>query len=146
MKKIKNKFAEKGFYNCFACSPDNPKGLKMEFWRDGEDVVSYFYPGWYYDGWDGIMHGGIISTLMDEVGAWIIMDAINIDGVTARMNIQFKKPVKTKVDRPGEEEKLEIRGRIAYKKHKLVRIKTELRNKSGQLCSEADIDYIIQSV
>jgi hypothetical protein len=42
MNKIKNPWiglTDKG-YNCFACAPSNPYGLKMEFYEDGDDIVS----------------------------------------------------------------------------------------------------------
>ena len=47
MKKIKNPYAgtaEGMGYNCFACAPENPCGLKMEFFEDGEEVVCFWEP------------------------------------------------------------------------------------------------------
>ena len=47
MKKIINPWidlTDKG-YNCFACAPNNPYGLKMEFYEDGDDIVSIWTPG-----------------------------------------------------------------------------------------------------
>ena len=53
MKKIINPWidlTDKG-YNCFACAPSNPYGLKMEFYEDGDDIVSIWTPGCNYQGW-----------------------------------------------------------------------------------------------
>ncbi len=130
--------AEKGFYHCFGCSPDNPRGLKMEFYKDDDEIVSYFEPSWYYDGWDGIMHGGIIATLMDETGAWAVMGLLKKQGVTTKICVKYKRPVKTQTG------KLEIRGRIEQIRHKIAHIKTELRDSDGKLCSEAEMDYYLQ--
>ncbi len=41
MRKIRNPWLGKEGYDCFGCSPDNPIGLKMEFYEDGEDIVCY---------------------------------------------------------------------------------------------------------
>ncbi|MEA3448138.1 MAG: PaaI family thioesterase [Bacteroidota bacterium] len=138
MEKIKNKMAEKGFYHCFGCSPDNPKGLKMEFYKDDDEIVSYFAPSWYYDGWDGIMHGGIIATLMDETGAWTVMHLLGKTGVTTTLTVKYKRPVKTLNG------KVEIRGKIEHIRHNIAHIKTELRDNNGNLCSEAEMNYYLR--
>ena len=45
-----------------------------------------------FEGWEGIIHGGILCTILDEVMAWALVDHDNW-GVTARMSIDFRKPV-----------------------------------------------------
>ena len=74
MKKIKNPYAglEEQGYNCFACCPENPFGLKMEFYEDGDDIVCLWNPHTNFQGWLNTLHGGIQSTLMDEVGGWLV--------------------------------------------------------------------------
>ena len=74
MKKIKNPYAglEEQGYNCFACCPDNPFGLKMEFYEDGDDIVCLWDAHPNFQGWLNTLHGGIQSTLMDEIGGWLI--------------------------------------------------------------------------
>jgi uncharacterized protein (TIGR00369 family) len=137
MKKLHNALASKskGDYHCFGCSPGNPHGLKMEFWQDGEEVVSYFEPSWYYDGWEGIMHGGIIATMLDELGEWLIFTFLNTTGVTTRLNVSYKRPVKTK------ERKIEIRGRITGQKRNIIMIKAEVMDDEKRVCAHADIAY-----
>ena len=61
MRKIKNPYVGNSEYDCFGCSPDNPLGLHMEFFEDGDDVVSYWHPQEHFQGWTGVMHGGILS-------------------------------------------------------------------------------------
>ena len=58
--------------NCFGCSPDNPIGLHMEFYEDGDYIVSTWHPEHNYQGWVDTMHGGILSTLIDEVCGWVV--------------------------------------------------------------------------
>ena len=71
MKKIRNPYAgmEDQGYNCFACCPSNPFGLKMEFYEDGDDIVCIWEPDLNYQSWIGTLHGGIQATLLDETGA-----------------------------------------------------------------------------
>lgn len=135
MKKLKNALASKGSYHCFGCSPENPRGLKMEFWLDGGDVVSFFEPEWFYDGWKGIMHGGIIATMMDELGEWIIFSQLGTTGVTTDLNVRYKRPVRT------DEGKIEIRGTLREIKRNIVFIDVNIRNESGKICAQAEIAY-----
>ena len=42
MRKIKNPWMQKDGYNCFGCSPDNPIGIHMEFYENGDEIISFF--------------------------------------------------------------------------------------------------------
>ena len=108
MKKILNPWAgltERG-YNCFACAPNNPYGLKMEFYEDGDDIVSLWTPGNNYQGWLDTLHGGIQATLLDEIGGWIIARKFQTSGMTTNLNIKYKRPIPTgenvKIGLPGQ--------------------------------------------
>jgi len=59
-------------HNCFGCSPKNDKGLHMKFYtnKDVDVVVSWFIVPPDYCGWGPIVHGGIISTMLDEAMGW----------------------------------------------------------------------------
>lgn len=79
-------------HNCFACGSKNLNGLRL---------VHHVEPGrsWAelvvddrFEGWAGILHGGIVSTILDEVMAWALVGSDNW-GVTARMSIEFRRPV-----------------------------------------------------
>ena len=63
MKKILNPYLNKEGYNCVCCAPNNPVGLHLEFWEEGEDVLTIWNPGENYQGWINTLHGGIISML-----------------------------------------------------------------------------------
>ena len=54
---------------CFGCGRLNPCGLKLEFSELDGDYVTHFTGRPEHQGYDGIMHGGIISTLLDEIMA-----------------------------------------------------------------------------
>ena len=57
MKKIINPWGEIEGYNCFGCAPQNPSGLHMEFYEDGDDIVSFWHPDGKYQGWLNTLHG-----------------------------------------------------------------------------------------
>lgn len=137
MKKIKNPWidlTDKG-YNCFACAPSNPCGLKMEFYEDGDDIVSLWTPGDNYQGWLDKLHGGIQATLMDEIGGWIIARKFQTSGMTTNLNIKYKKPIPT-----GKNVTIEIRGRVKEVKRMFVFIEAEIRY-DGEVRSSAEMTY-----
>ena len=93
--KIKNPFVglEEQGYNCFACCPSNPFGLKMEFYEDGDDVVCIWEPHVNFQSWIGTLHGGIQATLMDDAGGWVISRKLQTTGVTTHLNMRYKSSV-----------------------------------------------------
>lgn len=137
MKKIINPWAgltDKG-YNCFACAPTNPCGLKMEFYEDGDEIVSIWTPGNNYQGWLNTLHGGIQATLLDEIGGWIIARKFQTSGMTTNLAIKYKKPIPT-----GEDVTIEIRGRVKEVKRMFVFIEAEIIH-NGETCSSAEMTY-----
>lgn len=91
MKKILNPYLNKKGYNCVCCAPNNPVGLHLEFWEEGEDVLTIWNPGENYQGWINTLHGGIISMLMDEVAGWVINRKLQTTGVTMQLNMKYKE-------------------------------------------------------
>lgn len=80
-------------HGCFACGTANPIGLNLQFYALGDMVCTDITLGKYHEGWEGVVHGGIISTLLDEVMSWAIMYSEKVFLVTRQMNIKYVKPV-----------------------------------------------------
>jgi len=76
---------------CFACSQENPIGLKLKPVQDGEKVTAEFTAGKFHQGWDNAIHGGILYTLLDEVTAYAMLCRGIELGVTAKSEIRFKQ-------------------------------------------------------
>jgi beta-phosphoglucomutase len=76
---------------CFACSQRNPIGLKLKPVQDGEKVTAEFTAGKFHQGWDNVIHGGILYTLLDEVTAYAMLCRGIELGVTAKSEIRFKQ-------------------------------------------------------
>jgi acyl-coenzyme A thioesterase PaaI-like protein len=137
MKKIINPWEGMDGYMCFACSPHNPSGLHMEFYEDGNDVVAIWKPTGCYQGWQNTLHGGIQTTLMDEIAGWVVIRKLQTTGVTSKLDARFIKRVST------DEPQLTIRGRIKEKCFNAVYLETEIYNSQNILCSRADVIYFV---
>lgn len=135
MKKIVNPYLGKDGYNCICCSPNNPIGLHLEFWEDGEDILTKWNPSQNYQGWVNTLHGGVISMLMDEVAGWVINRRLQTTGVTTRLEVKYRKPVMT------DETQIIVRGHIAQQRRNIVTIALTLENSKGQICNEGEAVY-----
>jgi acyl-coenzyme A thioesterase PaaI-like protein len=99
---------------CYVCGTKNPAGLAVEFEIDKADrsIRATFIPLDIHQGFEGIIHGGILSALLDEAMAKLAFN-LGIPAVTAEMTVKFKAP-----SAPGEE--LFIYGRITQETRKLI--------------------------
>jgi uncharacterized protein (TIGR00369 family) len=83
---------------CFGCGEDNPRGLQLgplAQIQDGQIHIEYEVPS-DFDGFDGIVHGGIVATMLDEAMGMACTRIHEIRGaVTANMNITFRSPVRS---------------------------------------------------
>ena len=139
MKKIKNPWLHKPGYNCIGCSPDNPMGLHLDFWEDGEDVVSRWTPTADYQGWIDTLHGGVQSLLLDEVAGWVVTRKLQTTGVTSKMEVQYVKPIST------YDSLLTIRARISRQMRNVAFIEGEIYNAHGEVCTKATLTYFCAS-
>lgn len=135
MKKIINPFLHLEGYNCFGCAPENPCGVKMEFYEDGDDIVSQWQPNGDYQGWFNTLHGGVQSVLLDEICGWVVMRKLQTAGVTSKMETRYLRPVATN-DGP-----VNLKARIKEQRRNIVLIEAELFDAHNQLCTTAVCTY-----
>lgn len=76
---------------CFACGTKNPIGLQLTFIEKDESYITTFTARPEHQGYDGIMHGGLVSTILDEVMAGYLY-AKGFNAVTAKLEVRFRKP------------------------------------------------------
>jgi len=79
---------------CFACGKNNPRGLKMDVQFDSQSARCTYSVPEELQGWPDITHGGIISTMLDEIMVWAAAGK-KINTVTAELTVRFKKPMPT---------------------------------------------------
>jgi uncharacterized protein (TIGR00369 family) len=116
--------------NCFVCGMKNPDGLKLHFEIDPQrkTLKTTFISPPSFQGWDGLVHGGIIATLLDEAMAKLSYE-LGYDAVTASLEIKFKKPAPIL-------EPLEVYGEIVEIRKRWLRAKATLKAKDGTLLAE----------
>lgn len=135
MKKIQNPWLHKEGYNCFGCAPDNASGLRMEFYEDGDEVVSVWHPQPQFQGWIDTLHGGIQAVLLDEICGWTVFRKLQTTGVTSRMETRYMKPV------PTTGGHLTLRAHVKETRRNLATLEAGLYDEAGQLCTQAVCTY-----
>lgn len=137
MIKLKNPYAEHPDYNCFGCSPHNPMGLKMEFYREEDEIVSTWDPEKNFQGFHDILHGGIQATLMDEIASWVVFVILETAGVTYQLQTKYRKPVRI------SKGLITLRAKLIKQHRRVATIEVTLRDGEGNACSESVVDYFI---
>jgi uncharacterized protein (TIGR00369 family) len=136
-KKIRNPYTTLDGYNCFGCSPNNQMGLQLKFYEEADFVKADWDPKSGFAGYRNMLHGGIQATLLDEIASWAIQVKLRTAGVTANIDLRYRKPVYVN------------KGPLLLKAHieKVVRqiafVKTELLNREGDVCCEGTIKYFV---
>jgi len=116
---------------CHACGRLNSNGLQLRFRRDGEaGVVTTYMPKPEDVGFPGVLHGGILATLMDEAMAWSMYAAERVMGVTAKMEMKYRRQVRL----DGE---LTVRGQIARIRGRRIEVDASIEDASGGRLVEA---------
>jgi acyl-coenzyme A thioesterase PaaI-like protein len=78
---------------CFVCGPENPRGLRLVF-RSSEtgEMSATWNPGSDFEGFQGIVHGGLVSTVMDEAMSKAVAES-GSEALTAELRVRFRQPV-----------------------------------------------------
>lgn len=107
---------------CFVCGRSNPVGLYMSFYDDGENEVfsEYRVPS-HYQGYPGIVHGGVLTAMMDEVVARVSMigDPHHFM-MSVRLGIAFRHPVPVETPLKVQGRIVRLRGRLGKAEGRIV--------------------------
>ncbi len=115
--------------HCFACGMNNPDGLRIQWKTENRFTTAEFVADRKYQGWKGILHGGIVATLLDEAMtrlAWELWGAV----VTAEITVRYVAPA-----RIGET--LVVTGEVVAESRKILEMKASLCDKSGKKIAHA---------
>jgi acyl-coenzyme A thioesterase PaaI-like protein len=109
--------------SCIACAPDHPHGLHLDFATAPDGSVSAsWHPTEAWQGFHGIIHGGIVTTVLDEAMA----KAVTARGyaLTGELRVRFRRPVA-----PGAD--LRVRAWVVERARRLVRAEATLSTSDG---------------
>jgi acyl-coenzyme A thioesterase PaaI-like protein len=122
-------------HSCFACGELNEHGLQLRMHLAERGSWTEVTLPQRFEGWQGIAHGGILATLVDEAMAWSLFTADQI-GLTASLSIDFRRPATV-------ERRLRVEGWITERRR--LRFDTAARVidvESGELLVEATGVYV----
>jgi uncharacterized protein (TIGR00369 family) len=117
--------------HCFGCSQKNPHGLKMKFYTDETTLYSWLSVPPHLCSWDKIVHGGVLSTMLDEIMGWSAIYTLRQIVMTKTMTIDYLKPVYI-------EDKLRVEGKIIERiSDREVIIEGKLYKNENLLCAQS---------
>lgn len=119
---------------CFVCGPDNPAGFKMKFGAEEGVTIARFTPGCLFQGYAGIVHGGILATVMDEAMAQHLL-AQDFRILTVSMEVRFRAPA-------DPEEELEVRAWETSRRGRLFHCESRITTAGGVVVADSKGVYI----
>lgn len=120
---------------CFVCGQENPisLGLKFQFYEDNK-VKAYFKPHQNLQGFKNIVHGGIITTVLDEAMSKTA-NRNEVEAVTAEMTVRFKNPV-------AVNNEYIVMGRLIKKNKNLLFTEAFLRDRDETIYAAAEAKFM----
>jgi uncharacterized protein (TIGR00369 family) len=116
-------------HGCFGCGRLNPRGLRLAFRTLpaalGPGVWAPFVPDRELEGYAGVVHGGIVSTVLDEIMAWALYER-GVWAVTAELSVRFRRPIV--IDTPTR-----AIGRLVVDRGRLIEASGEIRTVSDDV-------------
>lgn len=122
--------------SCFVCGSANPIGLRLHFHTDGGLVEARFTPRPEHVGFKGVVHGGLLATVLDELMVWACAVATGRFAFCAELNVRFVRSIA-----PGME--VTLRGRLtANRKNRLFEARSEALLADGREAARATGKYM----
>jgi len=115
---------------CIVCGPNHPHGLRIRYELAGDgSVAANWIPTPEWEGFRGVVHGGIISTVLDEAMAKAVA-ATKCKALTGELRVRFRHPVQA-----GE--KFQIKGWVVKRTKRLIETQATLTAAEGGECAHA---------
>jgi len=114
---------------CFVCGKSNQSGLQLDFRKEEDKVVAEFFPQKSHQGFKDIVHGGIISAVLDEAMVKAVL-SLGIEAVTAEITVRLKTPL-------FMGEKAFIEANIKKMGNRLIETSSLIRKEDNTVIAEA---------
>jgi acyl-coenzyme A thioesterase PaaI-like protein len=120
--------------HCFVCGRDNPVGLHLSFYETAPGEVSVdFIPPDHYQGYPGVLHGGIVASILDETAGRALMGPFPPRFMfTAKLEIKYRKNVP--IGKP-----LKIIGKAGRVRSRMAESWSGIYDQAGELLAEANV-------
>ena len=123
--------------HCFACGRENPHGLHMRFETNEKDIRSFITVPSHMRGWSNLVHGGILSTICDEIMSWSAIHLLRRFILTRNLKVNFLKPVFI-------EQKLTARGFVKERiDERNALVGAEILDQNGEICTTAHGEFVL---
>jgi len=118
--------------NCFVCGRENPVGLHLSFYQSSQTEVSVdFTPPEQYQGYPGVLHGGIVASILDETAGRALMGIFPPRFMfTAKLEIKYRRNIP--IGKP-----LKVIGRAGRDRGRMAESWSGIYNQAGELLAEA---------
>ncbi len=122
---------------CFACGEKNPIGLHLHFFWLPDGVLAFFTPGREHQSYNGRMHGGLITVLLDEIMGNYLFKKEGVPAYTARIDLRFRAPVQIGTT-------IRCEGHEVKRKGRLVIMEGVITNPDGTVAAEATSTLMLE--
>jgi len=116
---------------CFVCGKLNAEGLQLSFQKTEQGITARFSIPRRFQGYQNIVHGGIIAALLDEASVKLLA----LEGaraVTAEMNLRYRKPLRV-------EENAEVRAFLKERQKRICLVDAMIKNQSGDTVASGTV-------
>jgi len=124
--------------SCFGCSRKNSQGLNLRFWLREKGCYTRCIIPDHLCGIDGVVHGAIITLVLEEVAQWTIISHFGKFGVTREISVRYLKPVPTNME-------ILVEAEIVNQNEKCILFRCTVHNSAGVLLTESESDWIFAS-
>ena len=122
--------------SCYVCGLQNPLGFQLDLTEDQQRVETRFRFKPEHCGFPGVVHGGQITTILDELMAWAVGVSTRQFAYCAELSVRFVRPIAPGVEIIGRGELLE------NKRGRLFLVSARLLNASDELFAEANGKFL----
>ncbi|MGD2270025.1 MAG: PaaI family thioesterase [Desulfobacterales bacterium] len=122
---------------CFGCSPVNPSGLQMQFYVNKDSVISWLTVPAHLCGWANLVHGGVVTAILDEIMSWSALYFLKKVIVTRTISIEFIKQVYI-------QQELKAEGKVnRIISEKEVIMEGLIYNTKGEICTRSEGNFAL---
>ena len=124
---------------CFGCSKTNTHSLRLRFWLSDQGCYTRCAIPDFLCGFDGLVHGGIIAFLLDEVAQWTMISRIGRVGLTREITVRYFKPVPTNTE-------IVVEGKITHQKGKNVILNSTICSDDHTLLAASESSWFLANL